>query len=72
MACLTQLNKVFEIGIRSLSMHPDIWNKLMSMHLKSCVNASCSEILFRSGHQTDTNISQNQLSWTLPLLLLMK
>ena len=72
MACLIQLNKVFEIWISSLSMHPDIWNKLMSMHLKSNVNASRSEILFRSGHQTDAGIFQKQPSWTLPLLLLTK
>ena len=58
--------------IRSLSMHPDICYKLMSMHLKSDVNASRSELLFRSKHQTDTGISQNQPSWTLPLLLLTK
>ena len=72
MGCLIQLNKVFEMWIRSLSMHPDIWNKLMSMHLKSYVNASRLEILFRSRHQTDAGIFQNQPSWTLPLLLLAK
>ena len=67
-----QLNKVFEIGIRSLSMHFDTWNKLMSMHLKSYVNSSRTEIFFRSGHKTDTSISQNRPSWTLPLLPLTK
>ena len=70
--CLIQLNKVFVMWIRSLSMHPDIWDKLVSMHLKSYVNASLLEILFRSGHQTDAGNFQNQPSWTLPVLLLKK
>ena len=72
MGCLIQLNEVFEMWIRSLSMHPDIWNKLMSWHHKSYVNVSRLEILFRSGHQTDVGIFQNQPSWTSPLLLLTK
>ena len=72
MAGLIQLNKVFATGKRSLSMHPYIYNKLMSMHLKLHVNASRSEILFLPGHQQDTSVSKNQPSWTLPQLLLTK
>ena len=52
MTSLIQLNKVFALWVRSLSMHPNIWNKLMSMHLKSHVNAFRSEILFPFGAST--------------------
>ena len=69
MSGLIQLNKVFTIGIRSLSMHPYVWNILMSMHLKSHVNASCSEILFRPGLQPDTSVSPNKPPWTLPVIV---
>ena len=58
MAGLIQLNKVFALGTRSLSMHPYIWNKLMSMHLKLHVNVSRSELLFLPGHQQDTSVSK--------------
>ena len=54
---------------REFSMHPNIWVILMSMHIKSYVNASYQETLFGLENLPDISTSHNQPPWTWPKLL---